>query len=846
MFYQKIMPALLLCLACVCAYAQEPTTAGPWTDLQEANLPLRGKTAPVLPQKFRLLELDVDQMQQFLSVLPPDFSNRGNKSQRVLTLPMPDGKSAQFVVFSDPILHPDLARKYPEIQTFSGYGVDDPTATIQFDLSPHGFNAQVLSNQQDAVYIEPVTVGDNRRHLCFFKSDRARQDDWFCGTSDVDTERKNGSNSNALLAGDCGNRREYRLALACNGEYAAFHGGTKLLVLAAMNTSMNRVNGVYQRDLSVKMNIIANNDQLIFFDTLTDQYTNNNGSLMRSQNQHIIDSIIGNSNYDIGHVFSTGGGGIAKFNSVCNASFKAWGVTGRSIANGGPIGDAFDIDYVAHEMGHQFNAEHTFNEGSKGSCSGSQLTPGSAFEPGSGTTIMAYAGICGSSDVQSNSDAYFHARSLEQIGNYVVSGTGSTCPVVISVSNAAPSINAGVDFTIPASTPFRLTATGNDVQTYCWEQMDNQLITHPPLSTVTGGPVFRSFSPVTSPMRYFPQLANILNPALSSPWEVLPSVSRTLNFRVTGRDQFPGAGCTAEDNMQVNVVGTAGPFVLTSIGLADNCLTAGDPTNIQWNVANTTAAPINCSQVDIYLSVDGGQNFSIQLANDVPNDGQETVAIPATAITQLGRIMVIASNNIFLTINSKDIVIDCPMTQVIPSGILTGTVRARDKISTSGAVTVLTSAQLLAGTEVLLNPDFVAVKGSDFLARIQPCDACIAPSVAPLVVKTQPTVHFYETPKSYTTVEDETQGHSDRAAWAFPNPFNGQCTLEFETTAQGPVSIQLFDLTGSLVQTLYQTKEAPQGLHRLTFELGMLQAGFYACKLQCGAQQQVLKLVKVD
>lgn len=845
MFYQKIMPGLLLCLVCAIAHAQVPTTIGLWTDLQEANLPLRGKKAPELPNKFRLLALDVAQLQLFLDLLPADFSKRGNKPQRTIALPMPEGNIAHFVIFNDPIMHPDLARKYPEIQTFAGYGVEDPTARIRLDFSPHGFNAQILSDGKDAVYIQPVTVGDNRHHLSFFKSDRSARQDWQCGTMEAPETELEHKNLAPGLAGDCGNRREYRLALAATAEYTAFHGNTVASALAAMNTSMNRVNGVYERDLAIRMILVANTDQLIFTDALTDPYDNTNGGLMRSQNQTEIDMTIGSANYDIGHVFSTGGGGIATFNSVCNPAFKAWGVTGRSIASGGPIGDAFDIDYVAHEIGHQFNANHTFNENAMGSCDASQLTPNSAFEPGSGTTIMAYAGICGASNVQANSDAYFHARSLEQIGNYVVSGTGSTCPVLIPVSNTAPSVNAGADFTIPANTPFRLTATGSDVQTYCWEQMDNQLISHPPQSTATGGPVFRSFSPLTSPTRYFPRLPVILDPTLPSIWEVLPSVTRTFNFRVSGRDGFSGAGCTAEDDMLVNVVGTAGPFVLTSIGLEDNCLNAGDNTTIQWNVANTTAAPINCSQVDIWLSVDGGQSFSILLADNVPNDGLQDVLIPASVRTLEGRIMVIASNNIFLSINTKDIVIDCPMTVVIAPGTLTGTVRARDKISASGMVTVFTSAQLLAGTEVLLAPDFLAVNGSDFLARIQACDACNASTKPLFLANEQPNVHFYEMP-ALVDAHVRTQQEVEMGAWAFPNPFRDRCTVEFETLTPGALLIQLFDLTGKLVQTLYQSEQAQVGKQQLTFELSQLQAGFYTCKFVCGAQQQQLKLIKVD
>ncbi|MFM8490238.1 MAG: reprolysin-like metallopeptidase, partial [Bacteroidota bacterium] len=320
--------------------------------------------------------------------------------------------------------------------------------------------------------------------------------------------------------------RRYRLALSCTGEYASFHGGNKPAVLAAMNTTMNRVNGVYETDFGATMQIIANNDLLIYLDAGSDPFTNNNGGTMLGQNQTTCDNVVGNASYDIGHVFSTGGGGVAYLGVVCNNQNKARGVTG----SGSPVGDPFDIDYVAHEMGHQFGGSHTFN-GTQGSCSGNAAA---RVEPGSGTTIMAYAGICGAQNVASNSEDFFHAYNITEMGNYIYTGGGNTCPVKINTTNNNPTVNAGNDFVIPKSTPFQLTATGSDPDgeqlTYTWEQIDNANATSPPVSSSATGALFRSFKGTASPVRVFPRLVDIVNNA-NPTWEKLPGVARAMNFR---------------------------------------------------------------------------------------------------------------------------------------------------------------------------------------------------------------------------------------------------------------------------------------------------------------------------
>jgi hypothetical protein len=840
-----ILPLLALMCSGVLLMAQKPVgAASPWRDLPAADLRKPTQYEPTLPTQFRLLELDFQQMEQFLTVLSPDFSGKDDTKQTLdIELPMPDGGVERFRIFSDPIMHPDLAVQYPEIRVFGGQGIDDPTATIRMDLTPHGFNAQVLSDRKPSVYIAPVAVGDAQYHMSYFKKDNMRQGAWTCSAGHVHNDDVEMGSALKSTVGTCGSRREYRLALACTGEYASFHGGTVALALAAMNTSMNRVNGVYQRDCSVRMNIIPTTSAIIYLDGATDPYTNDDGGMMLGENQTNIDAVIGPANYDIGHVFSTGGGGIAGLGVVCGGS-KAWGVTG----SGAPIGDYFDIDYVAHEFGHQFAGDHTFNDDANGSCAGN-LAAAAAYEPGSGSTIMSYAGICGPVDVQPNSDDYFHAFSLQQIVTFVQAGGGSSCGTVTPIANALPTVNAGADYTIPRSTPFRLTAQGSDPDgnavRYCWEQMDNQLILHPPASTAPNGPVFRSFNPTVSPTRYFPNLTAVLN-GTSPTWEVLPSVGRTMNFRVTARDMVSTGGCTEEDDMIVNVAGTAGPFRVTSIGTDQTCLFADDNTTITWDVANTTAAPVNCANVDIWLSLDGGQNFNILLAGGTPNDGSQSVAIPATAITQQGRIMVAGTNNVFFNVNTGgNIKIDCPRNLVVTANPVSGTYRVREELQTSGPVVVQpgTTAKFFAGDRIRLRPGFRALTGSSFLARIESCNPCIGASARPaLAENTPPVVRFYE---DYIGQRSNNSNYKMLfEAQVFPNPFDQTCSVRFDMPADGTASVQLFDLTGRLVQDVWNNQQQSAGFQLVQIDAQPLPSGTYVCRIVCNGQQVQLKLIK--
>ncbi len=661
---KKVLTTLSLALICHALFAQ--INQDLWFDTPESRFAKVDDVRHIVPEKYRSLTLDLEQLKALLDEAPMRFSAEAEAGQARLTIPMPDGSLQEFHVVEAPVMHPDLAARYPYIRSFAGWSKADGTAYLRCGYTQNGFHAMVLSAQHSTVYIDQYRKGDDRHYISYFKKDYANPHQFECLVDEAMANPPQGgkqsaiANPQSMVVGDC-QHRGYSLALACTGEYAAFHGGTKPLVMAAYNVAIARINGIYEREMAVTLTMIANTDLLIFLNAGSDPYTNDDGFSMLDENQTTCNNIIGNANYDMGHVFSTGGGGVAQLASVCNNNGKARGVTGLP----SPIGDPFYVDYVAHEMGHQFGGNHTQNN----DCNRVSAT---CMEPGSGSTIMGYAGIC-APDVQNHSDDYFHAINLDEIHSHLLGG-GNGCATTTSSGNNAPVVTLPVSsYNIPKSTPFVLTAQGvdantADVLTYCWEQMDNQVATMPPVSTSTNGPAFRSLSPTTSPSRYFPNLAAII--AGTTPtWEVLPSVSRNMTFRCTLRDNHAGAGCTDEADLVLNVTGSAGPFVVTNPNTAAITWTGGSMATVTWNVAGTNQPPIATSQVEILLSADGGNTYPYTLLATTSNDGTETVLVPNIATTQ-ARVMIKAKNNVYFDISNQNFKIEMA---VVPSFTLTST-----------------------------------------------------------------------------------------------------------------------------------------------------------------------------
>ncbi len=656
---KKVLLLILLALFC---FGGANAQSNIWTIVSKEKIAtLKKVDRSSVPVAFETYALDFAALKNVLHNAP---AREAGASNVVIAFPNAEGQMEKFAMYETQVMHPDLASRYSDIKTYVGKGIDDANSTINISTTSWGFHAMTLSSDKGTWYIDPYT-SDLNNYIVYAKKDIVYNSGFQCLVEDDgprDASQEVYVNPSILRASD-GNFRTYRLAMACTIEYAAYHvtaaglnGGTlaqkKAAVMAAMVVSMVRINGIYERDMSLTMQFVANNDSIIFI--TTDNFSNDNASALINESQSVITGVIGAANYDIGHTVSTGGGGLAQSPSVCLTG-KARGITGSPA----PVGDAFDIDFVAHEMGHQFGASHTFN-GLGGNCTTGTRANNFAVEPGSGTTIMAYAGICAAQDVQAHSDDHFHAVSIGQMVSHILGG--GNCAVTVPNGNIAPVVNAGLDYSIPKGTAFVLRGaaidTNGDNLTYCWEQTDNQTtgVTQPPVPGNTGGPNYRSFSPTTSTDRYFPRLIDVAQGNLVPKWEVTPNVARTMNFSLTVRDnRAPNGGQTGRDNMVVTVT-NSGPFAVTSQNTDQLVLPSGSVQTITWNVANTTAAPISTATVNIKLSIDGGLTFPTILATSTLNDGTEQVTLPNISAPNC-RIIVEAVGNIYYAMNAKNIAI---------------------------------------------------------------------------------------------------------------------------------------------------------------------------------------------
>jgi len=619
-----------------------------------------GSKAKQSEQVLRKIELKTEKFFQLnlegLKNALLNVGDRENQGNTVISFPNSEGKLNKFRVFEASIMEPELQAQFPNMRTYAGQGIDNPTEIIRFSITPKGLHAMFLGTSNGTQFIDPFSTTGNIYTVYAKKNLEARNFDFECGVIDgLETFDRSFEDTTQARNADDGMLRNYRLAVACTGEYAAFHGGTTAGALAAIVVTINRVNSVYERDLSITMTLVANNTSIIYTNASTDPFNNNNTGTLISQSQSQINATIGSSNYDIGHTFSTGAGGLAGLGVTCVNSAKASGVTGI----GQPIGDSFDIDYVAHELGHQFGAPHTFN-GTVGSCAGGNRSASNAYEPGSGSTIMAYAGICGSDNIQIGSDAYFHQNSINRIWSHVTS-TGS-CPINrTSTGNTEPVADAGANYTIPQGTPYKLDGSNStDVDgiaslTYTWEQYDLGAAGVPTETTFTG-PLVRSFEGTANPIRYVPRLSDVVsNGGTSTTWEKLAIVNRNINFKLTVRDNDASGGQTDDDQMTATVTTAAGPFTVTSQNVPGQSWIVGSTETVTWNVAGTTGNGVNEANVNILLTTDGGATF-LTLASNTPNDGSHNIIVPNVSSSSC-RIMVEAANGIFFNVNSDNILI---------------------------------------------------------------------------------------------------------------------------------------------------------------------------------------------
>lgn len=637
-------------MAFLIAGAASAATADYWHEAPRYKMPsgLSG------PEQFRALTLDINGLNASL--------RRQQGSGITLSLPRPDVGFDDFILSDSGTMPAALAAKYPHIRSYSG--VDAAGNHVRVDISPLGLNAMVFA-KEGVWMVRPLKFGQGSDYIAFRRDTVPNASPMRCEVP---------GNQGGAAAGRPGSvlaqptttglvKRSYRAAVVANHQWVqAYTGKSNPTVaegLAGVVMAINRVNEVYATDFAIHLSLIANNDELIFplaaNDPFGDSSSNGGGALGQFTNR--ISGIVGSANYDIGHVFTTGSGGVAYLGAVCDNTYKGGGTTG--LTNGALLStDVFYIDYVSHEMGHQFGGNHTFN-GSQGSCGGGNRNAGTAYEPGSGSTIMAYAGICGSNNnLQPHSDPYFHAASMDEINAYTTTDTGSTCGTA-TANHAAPVVLTPPGYTIPASTPFALAGSVTSsapgaALSYVWEEYDlgspnNNLANDP-----GDGPIMRSWNPAGA-TRYVPRLVDLFA-GTNAFGEILPTTNRTLDFVETVRDNILGGGTSQSARSTLTVATSAGPFIVTGPAAGASWDYANATALVTWNVAGTDQAPVSCPLVDIDLTRSTDFDNPITLASAVPNNGSATVHIPNLA-TSSARVRVACANNVFFNVSPGDFTI---------------------------------------------------------------------------------------------------------------------------------------------------------------------------------------------
>jgi hypothetical protein len=663
-----VMTALAVCCSAGLALAAgdqpqptKPAAIPSWRVLDQ--VPEEVWTLPGLmrPDRFMPLEIDVDALQAELRAAPlwtgtntpaDPAAERGGPIEPpgvVINLPDPDGRPRQFRMLETQTMHPDLAAGFPGIRTYSGFNIDDPAEEAAISITDQGLQAQVRS-PESLWLIDPLSVGDRLRHASYWSDDSGSPGVAACATTGEPVPVIGPGGDVAQRGGDVGTFAStgpqlitFRIGVATTGEYTARFGGTVSSSLSQVVATLNRVNQIWRAELAIQFQLLANNDTLIFTDANTDPYTNSVNADMLDENQAVFNASIGGTNYDVGHVFGTAGGGVAGLGTGCQFSTKARGVSSNSFST------FTAAQTFAHELGHQFNAPHTFNSIEANTC-GPQRSNSGAFEPGSGSTIMSYGGFCGADNLGARAD-YFHATSFDFILSFLASRT--TCGIRASTGNSAPSVRADRDYTIPAGVAFELRATtasdpDGDPITLTWEQRDNGGSTGFALAAGDPGrgPIIRSRFGTSATTRTIPPLSNILNNT-SVLGEILPTTNRNLNFRVTARD---GRGGVNDDDIRLLARVMPSIFRITS---PNSFATFSREMTVTWDTGGTTGTPFGLTSVDILLSTDGGNTFPITLARSVPNSGSATVRLPERT-SNTARIRINPVGNIFFDINDAN------------------------------------------------------------------------------------------------------------------------------------------------------------------------------------------------
>lgn len=654
---------------------------GLWEEIVESSIQTKGERV-VVPKVYRTVRLNMDVLRRLLEKAPMEFSKKAQSNPSEITLPLPDGEFSRFQIVESPMMEPKLAAQYPDIKNYSGRGIDDTTTTMRFNLTPDGFHAFVLTTE-GAVEVVPYAKNDTANYISYYLRDNPQENAFNCFVQEANDKLHRASEVKPQVVNGA-TLHTYRLAVAATAEFTAENGGTVATALSAINTAVNGVNAIYAIEISVRLTLIANENAIIYTNTTTDNYTTQNLNSLITENQTNLDNVIGTANYDIGQVFDStngagGAGGLASLGSVCNSTIKGRGTSGGGL-----------VLLIAHEMGHQFGASHTFNDAVNGSCGSfngaNQRVAESAYEPGSGTTIMSYGSTCAAANLQLTRDPYFHVRSLEQIVDYTTAdGGGSGCDVETSTGRGGLVMtNYSSSIIVPARTAFQLSVKASDlsisnptIPVITWEEYDLGAAS-PPEGDNGDRPLFRSRIPDASGTRTFPAMQYVINndsippptyqcgidgvgnPIICLTGEARTTTTRNMTFMATARD---GVSAIKSVPVQVNVVDVGSPFAITNLNAPNIRWTQGTKQTIVWNTANTASAPFNVANVKISISPNGGIAYTDVLAESTPNDGNETITVPYGILfdTTNARVKIesiIDGNfNSFFDVSNNDIII---------------------------------------------------------------------------------------------------------------------------------------------------------------------------------------------
>lgn len=622
--------------------------------------------------KTRFYELDTQSLtQKMAGVINKNDADK--TSSTIIKLPNMSGDFDAFEVFETPVFSPELAAKYPNIKSYTGISLDGKGSRLRMSTSPDGIQTMVSYIDKPHVFMQPTSRGSNQYILYDTKAKQNVSKTFKCQTLDAFNRPSNKNNGLKFDEGGANNQtlQKFRIAISVTGEYTAYFGGTVAGALAGINATLTRVNEIFETDMGITFELV-DATQLIYTNAATDPYSDsNNLDNWNTELQNNLTATIGNASYDIGHLFgaSGSGGNAGCIGCVCTDDLKGSAYTSPS--NDIPEGDTFDLNFVIHEIGHQMGANHTWAFESEGTNVQS--------EPGSGSTLMAYAGITNENDIQLDSDAYFHYHSIKQILDNL---TTKTCQITSSITNKSPVADAGLDYIIPLGTPYILKGSAtdedsSDVLSYCWEQIDIGVVNTGNFSaTRASGSLNRSLPPTLTPNRYIPNINSVLNgrlteanPTVGSFWESVSTTARTLNWALTVRDRnilnVMDNGQTSYDTMKITVDNTSGPFVVTSQNVSNINWTPGETVRITWDVANTNIAPVNTSRVNILLSTDGGLTFPTTLISNTTNDGAQDITVPFVS-APFCRIKIEAVNNIYYALNSEDFAINFTVNTTCP------------------------------------------------------------------------------------------------------------------------------------------------------------------------------------